>query len=52
MPTPYVKYNKLTKIAYKNISHFDNTSENCGPLRWQDDARKHTANERKTSFLH
>ncbi len=29
-------------------SHYDKTSENCGPLRLEENARKHTANQRKT----
>ncbi len=33
MATPYVKYHKLTKVANKYCSHYDNTSENYGPLR-------------------
>ncbi len=33
MPTPYVKYHKLTEVSNKKFSHYDNTSENCGPLR-------------------
>ncbi len=52
MATPYATYHKLTKVANKYYSHYDNTSENCGPLRLEDNARKHTANQRKTTFLH
>ncbi len=43
MATPYVKYHKLTKVTNKYCSHYDNTSENCGPLRLEDKARKPTA---------
>ncbi len=50
MATPYVKYYKLIKVANKYCSHYDNTSENCGPLRLDDNARKHTANQRKNYF--
>ncbi len=52
MTTPYIKYHKLTKVANKYCSKYDNTSKNCGPLRLEDNARKHTANQRKTTFLH
>ncbi len=44
--TPYVKYHKFTKGANKYCSQYDNTSENCGPLRLEDNAQKHTANQR------
>ncbi len=50
--TPYVKYHKLAKGGNKYCSHYDNTSDNCGPLRLEDNASKHTANPRKTTFLH
>ncbi len=50
MVTPYV--NELSQIANKYCSHFDKTLKNCGALRLQDNARKHTANQRKTTFLH
>ncbi len=50
--TPYVKYHELTEGANKYCSHYDNTSENLGPLHLEDNARKHTANQRKTTFLH
>ncbi len=50
--TPYVKHHKLTKGANKYCSLYDNTSENCGPLRLGGNARKHTANQIKTTFLH
>ncbi len=50
--TPYVKHHKLTKVANKYCSHYDKASENCGPLRLEENARKHTANQRKTTFLH
>ncbi len=52
MVTPYVKYHKLTKVANQYCSHYDNTSENCAPLRLEENARKHTANQRWTTFLH
>ncbi len=52
METPYAKYDKLTKVAKKYCSHYDKTSENCGSLRLEENARKHTANQRKTTFLH
>ncbi len=44
MATPHAKYHKLTKVA-RNL-------ENCGPLRMEENDRKHTANQRKTTFLH
>ncbi len=52
MAPPYAKYHKLTKAARNYCSHYDKTSENCGPLRLEDNARKHTVNQRKTTFLH
>ncbi len=52
MATPYAKYHKLTNVARNYCSHYDKTSENCGPLRLEENARKHTANQRKTTFLH
>ncbi len=51
MATPYVKYHKLTKGANKDCSHYDNTWENCGSLRLEDNARKQTANQRKEYFF-
>ncbi len=51
MATSCVKYHKLTKVARNYCSHYDKTSENCGPLRFEEYARMHTANKR-TSFLH
>ncbi len=51
MVTPYVKYHKLTKGANEYCSHYDKTSANCGPSRLGENARKHTANQRKTTFL-
>ncbi len=51
MVTPYVQFHKLTKGANKYCSHYDSTTENCGPLRLEDNARKRTANK-KTAFLH
>ncbi len=50
--TPFAKYHKLTKVDRNYCSHYDKISENCGPLRLEENARKHTANQRKTSFLH
>ncbi len=50
--TSYNKYHKWTKGANKYCSHYVNTLENCGPLRLEDNARKHTANQRQTTFLH
>ncbi len=47
MATPYVKYHKLAKVANDYCSHYDNTSDNSAPLRLEDNARKHTANQRK-----
>ncbi len=52
MATPYAKYHKLTKIARTYCSHYDKASENFGPLRLEENARKHTANQRKTTLLH
>ncbi len=46
MTTPHVKYYKFTKVANIYCFHYDNTSENCGPLRLEDNARKHTANQK------
>ncbi len=51
MATPYVKHHKLTKVARNYCSHYDKTSENCGPVRLEENTRKHTANQRKTPFL-
>ncbi len=42
--TPYANYHKLTKVARNYCSDYDKTSENCGPLRLGENARKHTAN--------
>ncbi len=50
--TPYVKYHKLAKGANEYCSHYDNTSENCGTLRLEDNTRKHTANQRKNYFFY
>ncbi len=50
MATPYAKYHKLTKIARNHCSHYDKTSENGEPLRLEENARKHTANQRKLLF--
>ncbi len=47
--TPYVKYHKLTKVANKYCSHYDNTLENCASL--EDNARKHTANQRHQNYF-
>ncbi len=52
MATSYAKCHKLTKVARNYCSHYDKTSENCGPLRLEENALKHTANQRKTTFLH
>ncbi len=52
MATPYAKYHKLTKVSRNYCSHYDKTSENCGPLRLEENARKNTANQRKTTLLH
>ncbi len=49
--TPYAKHHKLTKVARNYYYHYDKTSENCGPLRLEENARKHKANQRKTTFL-
>ncbi len=51
MATPYVKYHKSTKVANKYCFHYEKTSENCMHLRSKDNARKHTENQQKTSFL-
>ncbi len=51
MATPYAKYHKLTKVARNYCSHYYKTLENCGPLRLEENARKHMANQMKTSFL-
>ncbi len=52
MSNPYAKYHKLSKVGKNYCSHYDKTSENCWPLRLEENARKHTANERKTASLH
>ncbi len=52
MATPYAEYHKLAKVARNYYSHYDKISENCWPLRLGENARKHTANQGKTSFLH
>ncbi len=52
MPTLYAKYRKLTKVAWNYCSNYDKTSGNYGPLRLEENARKHTANQRKTIILH
>ncbi len=52
MATPYAKYHKLTRVARNYCSHYDKASKNCGPLRLEENARKHTENQRKTTFLH
>ncbi len=44
MATPYAKYHKLTKVARNYCSHHDEASENCGPLRLEENARNHMAN--------
>ncbi len=50
--TPYVKYHTLTKVAYKYCSHYNRTSKNCRSLCLQDNARKHTTNQRRAGLLH
>ncbi len=52
MATPYAKYHKLTKTAKNYCSHYGNATENYEPSRLEENARKHTANQRKTAFLH
>ncbi len=52
MASPYAKYYKLTKFARNNCSQYDKILENCGPLRLEENARKHTVNQGKTTFLH
>ncbi len=52
MVTPYANYHKLTKVARNHSSHYDNTSENCGSLSLEENARKHTGNQIKTAFMH
>ncbi len=42
MVTPYAKYHKLTKVARNYCSHYGKTSENCGPMRLEEKARKLT----------
>ncbi len=49
MATSYAKYQKLTKVAR---NYFYKTSENCGPLRFEETVCMDTANQRKTTFLH
>ncbi len=48
----YINYHKLIQVASKSSSHYDKTLEYYGPLRLQDNARKHTKNQPKTVFLH
>ncbi len=52
MVIPYVNYHKLAKVTNKYCSHFDKTLENCGCQRLQDNARKHTTNQRKPVFFY
>ncbi len=52
MATPYAKYHKLTKAARNYCSNYEKTSENCGPLRLGENARKHKVSQRKPTFLH
>ncbi len=52
MATPYARYHKLAKVGRNYCSLYDKTSENCGPLRLEENARKHTATQRKNTFLH
>ncbi len=42
--TPYANYHELTKVARNYCSRYDKISENCGPLRLEENDRKHTAN--------
>ncbi len=52
MATPYATYHRLTKVARNYCSHYGKTTGNCGPLRLEENAGKHTINQRKTTFLH
>ncbi len=52
MKTPHAKYRKLTKHARNYSSHYDKTSEIGGPLSLEENARKHTANQGKITYLH
>ncbi len=52
MATPYAKYHQLTKFVRTYCSDYDKTLENCWPLRLEENPCKHTANQRKTTFLH
>ncbi len=52
MATPYVKYHKFTEVGRNYFSHYDKTSENCGSVRVEENARMHMTNQRKTTFLH
>ncbi len=52
MATAYAKYHKLANVEDKYCFHYDKTWENSGLLHLEDNARKHTANQRKTTFLH
>ncbi len=49
MATPYAPYHSLTKVTRKYYSHYGKTTGNCGPLRSEENARKHTANQRKNT---
>ncbi len=51
MANPYFKYHKLTKVDRNYCSHYDKTSENCGPLRLEENARKHTANKKILFYI-
>ncbi len=52
MVTHYAKYHKLITVARNYCSRYEKTTENCWPLRLEENARKHTANQRKTIFIH
>ncbi len=52
MATPYARNHKLTSVVRNYCTHCDKTSENCGALRLEENARKHTKNKRKTIFLY
>ncbi len=50
LATPYAKYHKLTKVARNYCSHYDKISENCGPLRLEENARKSHGKSKKNNF--
>ncbi len=47
MATPYAMYHTLTKVARNYCSRYDKISENFGPSRLEENARKHTENKEK-----